>query len=991
MAWIGYAALVAFALLPAVFALKRGRALDPNDPALPERLAATQKRNWAVFSFALSAVIVLSFLTSWSLLWMTALLVIARIFAAYPVRKALYGETWGPWAYFSFFARLITAVFGFWVLLLALPALALMAGERGWILGAVLGVVLFAWSARFQHVFAVLVRARPIDDPILSSRFVALAEACGLPPVRFLRAEVNGGVFANAVALPATKDAAVVFSSTLLDRLTPDESCAICAHELAHLEHFNPRRVRKLAGLTTALIAAGVAVGPLARVLSLESNWVVYVVWLIAVCVFLVWRARDSQANETASDLRALALTGDAETLINALTKTCRTLNLPRRYDPEVERASTHPSLAHRIQAIRAAAGGPAASLSEDARFTGADGVTTVTFAAARLVWRAPLGAHEFPYEQLTDLRVKVAGPGASQLIATDVEGRSWTMTLDNAEIARAQAVLDIVDSRLGSAKPAAVLPLSLVRSAALIAALSGLALGQTALIVVGLLAAASPSVPMGVALGTATLTAAVLGWRDAAAGFRSDATLFIVLTLLVCSAVSWGTAWINRRDPPPASTPKAIALVALLAVVALVPIGFALTDVLSFHAAARTMQSATLLLLTLGCAAAMTRSMIARTGALVLVLGGLTTAYAGSTDFLDRFADDTFLTPVTTSSSRTVLDRSDSRSFPLPFEASDVRVAPGGRYVALIAGSGRGEGTSEIRLGAPGGPYQSFTADEAVFTGDADVLLMNYGRTGVTISLVTLDPSPEERWSQKVPGLVGAQLIVDRHARAWRLVGWDDEGRIATATGTTAGTPRDVEATIERRWTGPADTDLVPISAAGDEALALESSYDDTLGTSAAWWRLALLFGQGIQSTSKLWRLGSGAPVLLATSRMTLSCGAEVVFDARPVCVAFDGSRTRLYAVNGTPPHVTPLATLDGHFFNHDAASQGWMTGWLSSGEIVAIHVDTGEIVEMAGGDRRIFQIDMSDTVAGALTYDGERRYALEMIPLTARRAAAR
>src|SRR4029078_1752811 len=60
------------------------------------------------------------------------------------------------------------------------------------------------------------------------------------------------------------------------------------------------------------------------------------------------------QQQETASDLRAVELTGDPEALIRALTKIHVLACLPRRCAQEVERAATHPSLARRIQAIRA-------------------------------------------------------------------------------------------------------------------------------------------------------------------------------------------------------------------------------------------------------------------------------------------------------------------------------------------------------------------------------------------------------------------------------------------------------------------------------------------------------------------------------------------------------------------------------------------------------------------------------------------------------------
>lgn len=42
---------------------------------------------------------------------------------------------------------------------------------------------------------------------------------------------------ANAGAVPGLRGAGVIFTNTLLARLEVDEIVAICAHELAHLEH----------------------------------------------------------------------------------------------------------------------------------------------------------------------------------------------------------------------------------------------------------------------------------------------------------------------------------------------------------------------------------------------------------------------------------------------------------------------------------------------------------------------------------------------------------------------------------------------------------------------------------------------------------------------------------------------------------------------------------------------------------------------------------
>jgi Zn-dependent protease with chaperone function len=67
-------------------------------------------------------------------------------------------------------------------------------------------------------------------------------------------------------------------------------------------------------------------------------------------------RAAKSQQHETESDLRAAALCGDPEALVRGLVKLHLHARIPRRYDVDIERAASHPSLVRRIQAIRAGA-----------------------------------------------------------------------------------------------------------------------------------------------------------------------------------------------------------------------------------------------------------------------------------------------------------------------------------------------------------------------------------------------------------------------------------------------------------------------------------------------------------------------------------------------------------------------------------------------------------------------------------------------------------
>jgi peptidase M48-like protein/PD-(D/E)XK nuclease superfamily protein len=236
--------LALIAVMPAVVRWWHGRTLQRRaaDPALPERLLAARRRNSAIMVIAFALLIALSTGAS---PWGFPLLALSSVIASYPLRRTLFGETWSLQAYVWFVTRLFIGVWGFWIVLATMPMLSSAAGSVGSLVALAIAAVLFIWNARYAEIFQFLVRARSIEDPVLVSRFNALVRTSGIAMPRFERVDLNGGFLANAIALPSIRRSSVIFTETLLDRLEADETVAVCAHELAHLEHFNPRYLRR--------------------------------------------------------------------------------------------------------------------------------------------------------------------------------------------------------------------------------------------------------------------------------------------------------------------------------------------------------------------------------------------------------------------------------------------------------------------------------------------------------------------------------------------------------------------------------------------------------------------------------------------------------------------------------------------------------------------------------------------------------------------------
>src|SRR6185503_18751035 len=210
-----------------------------------------------------------------------------------------------------------------------------------------------------------------------------------------------------------------------------------------------PRRLKRNAVVTSMLIVIGAIAAPALRLWVPDARAALPFAWPVVMLLSIFLRARHVQKHETSSDLRAVALTGNPEALIRALSKLHAFARLPRRWDTEFERNATHPSLARRIQAIRNAAGGPPAVIGEAATFTGSDQGSLVTFAEDRLLWQEnALASHSLDYRRLSELRIVAPATGAARLAAVDSAGRRWELTLQQADVARLQAVLDIVDTR---------------------------------------------------------------------------------------------------------------------------------------------------------------------------------------------------------------------------------------------------------------------------------------------------------------------------------------------------------------------------------------------------------------------------------------------------------------------------------------------------------------------------------------------------------------
>jgi Zn-dependent protease with chaperone function len=949
---IGYrsimsAILAAFiAVLPAAFAMWSGhQILALNDNAtVPERLFASRVRNGFVTGMCGALVAAIAFQ---HLPWALALLVFTRMGASYSFRKQLHRDRWGFVTYFSFFSRLTLAAFGFWLLLALTPWFVWKAEPFQWAVAGVFAVVLLAWNEGYGLVFRAVLRARPIDDPTLVARFDEMRGRCsGLPVVSLEQVDLRGGTFVNAAALPSIWRPAVLLSSTLVECLNRDETTAIIAHELAHLEYFNLRRLWWLHLQSYALIAVGTLMAPVVGIVAPHARTAVFAFWPVLLVAAMAVRQRHRRAHETASDLRAIALTGNADTLIRALARIHSLARLPRRWDAERERHASHPSLARRIQAIRNASGTAPPTLSKTATFLASDAAASATFSNERLIWREGASTeHAMDYGRLTTLRVDARRSGAACLVAVDVEHRRWEMLLRDEDVARLQVTLDIVDTHLAAAAPPPAVVRHLPRVLALLTLTLAMPLGQLAVVLIGAAAVAWPSQPVIAATGVASLGGFLLAWRDQGL-WLNGRPHWTACALLASGLALAAVAVANRREQLAPQVSRFAGLVAGLILVACGAAAVA-ADPLDLHHAAYTWSWVAVLMFALSGTVALETRRALRYASVALALAGLSFVYLGSTGFLDRFVTDPFVAPARAAAVTTVTP-SVLTEVSLPFEVSSLRLSPAGRYIAVTT-EDRKEQTT-IHAGRVGDSLMALSADEAAFVDERRLLLLERLSSTSRLRLIDLARGPDDVWTLSV-SVQRARLLLDRASQRWSLLGWSASGDVATATGVVG------EDTVGNLgWKRP-DVPVALISASSSEVLGIEST------TSRG------RFGVGRRAVSVLWSVTDRGPSAWLTTRLELGCEPLATRGESALCMAFDGARTRLFDVNPVTRRLKALVSVDGRLIRGGEESRaGWVAGWTNAGPVM-VHTTAGTAVRLNGRDgSQPNMLAMADSVIGAV-----------------------
>jgi heat shock protein HtpX len=971
----------AIALVPAVAAHMRGRQIArfADDPALPERLFTGTRTASGSLVFSMAALIMVA---GGHAIWAIPLAIIACVGAGLPLRRILYNETWSLASYLSFVIRFFIAFWHFWILVGALPALALWAGERAWIVALVMGAALMLLAERQAELIRWLIGARPIADQAIRARFERLVAASGLAAPHFEVVDLKGGSIANAFAMASLGRSSVVFSGPLLERLDADEADAICAHELAHLEYYNPRRLRQRRLVSRALIAGGVVFTPFFQQLMPSFASLACAAWPVVVLMAILFLVHDRQKHETASDLRAVALTGNPEALVRALTRVHAIARIPRRWDAELERHMSHPSLKRRIQDIRAAAGTPPAALGDAAVFESLDGTARVVFGDETLEWiEGTSASYRLRYDRLHELRIAATATGETSLLAIDRTGHRWQMLLRVSDVPRIQAVLDIVDARVETSAAARPIQPMLVRTATFVVFIVSINSGLFAVAVVLGMTLMRPEAPLVGAAGLAAMAGAVLTWRDPAAayGFIPDEFTTIYVAVLVASgALLVGLAYVRRHDEIPQPVWKLIGVVAAAALASWVLplVGATGIDAVALHQAAREWPSMVVLPLALAGAMIWSARAAVRMSAALAVVASAAAVTFGSQQFLDRFGGDMFLMPAANVNVRT-LDR-PVNEFTVPFGISELQISPGGLSMAAVAR--RHDNRVRVHIGRAGETLTPIEADGALFVDDDRVLVWTVDGSRTDLREVLVDAPDAASWQLRVAGLATPSVSLDPQSKRWRL---------GSAAGVDVVEAREgVIGSDEIRsyqWKMPEGhgSPFMPIALSGNRALVLEPRPDLSSPITNPLGAFMFVLANAPHWRSTIWAVGDEGATDLGTSRLELECHLLPLAD-RGVCQIFDASRTRFFTMDAATRGITAVGSLPGRFFVGEAPRGPWITGWYRS-DLVAVRLAPAGAIRIAGPDgARAHTLAVSDRAAAGVWFQMPATSTLRVDPIS-------
>lgn len=949
-----YAVPAGIALFPGFFAWNSGRKLiarlDQSD--FPEALQQSQRR---VSMVLLTVVLVLVLVFRGGGLWLV-LAFLANTAGGFSSRRKIFGETWSFGRYLFFSLRFWIGYLGIWMVILLAPALLLSAGPFGWPVAGLLAALACLWYAFNPAIFPRLLGARPLQRPDLEEPLANILRQARCKTPILYQAGPKGGHFINAFALPGLMGSpGVLFSDGLLEALGPRETMAIFAHEVAHLEHFTRRRLLRGIVAILVLIGAGaflaLEVGP-----RFLPGPIVIWGWFVIVLFSLVRSMARRKQHEGDSDLRALELCGDPQALIDGLTKIHVLLRQPRRWSERAEEGASHPSLAKRIQAIRAASGSlPEITETLTLLGVGESGKGAV-LTADRIVWLAglPAGATPDPerplesakearaqsYGELRELRLELKR-GVTTLRSLDTQGHTSSMPLNPTDVASVQGHLDRIDHQLGAQLAASEKsrPAPQTRQARQVALL-GIVISlfpavPWALLPAAILAALRPIRASLAAAAVCAAGGAIHLWLNppSSSSFSHGMTPLILLLLALLGILfayyAYAAAPPQGRDRRwPMVTAGSLLVVAALASLGAFPAWNGHLPRMHLHLWAR--EASTFLLSLLGAAVALwtvPRWSTKLLGALPLLLVAALAVYVSMTPFRENASEDALAMAPSRLVAQEVgvelIREIEVEGYPM-----DLRLSPAGTTLAVgtiqtydeYPYSEDAQATYQIILAD--GSSTTIEANNLEFASESTAVVLKVEGENLTLEAIPFageEPSP---WQVRLGRLGRPELRVDPDSQQWALSGLNrDQKRFTRFSGKVGGL--EVQETSWDLATGSDDDPRPTALLAGNHGTALTTRMIFDSAPTSTFFFLTMA-GRGVTFPSEIATLSPEGGTAKRLTALGLHCQMPSLVEEAFLCLAADKSSTALWSFPSDGSEPRGLATLPGAGFQASSSAAG-------------------------------------------------------------------
>ncbi len=926
LGWIRLLSII-IALIPALLSAWWGRALVrmTEDAAIGERLLVHRRRMICVTTIV---VVILAAGMPQTLVWSIPLLILSRAIAAFPARRALFDETWNLGEYLIGVFRLYAALLGFWILLAACPFLT---SVDHWWHSILIFAILASWNWWYAGAVLRLLGSRPLHSETLEAQFAKVIERSKAPVPSVWRAGPAGATYANAIALPSLRRPSIVISETLLDRLSEEETTAIFAHEIAHLEHYTPSRLwlEHLAGLI--LISAGTFLIPFIRSAA-QPSVPMHVIWPVFILFCLAFKARHAQANEQASDLRAVELCGNAEALVNGLVKLHAIGRLPRRWELKMEASATHPSLAHRIRAIRNATPAPPESQWCEIFRTAENDVFVALHESGLQQFRGvPAGSAEtretlqsaagaftsIRFSQIAELRVAAKGRSDPELILVERNGKRLALRMQAEDLPRLQRTLDRVDILLPPAPKKLFTGQSLTSAAAGAAALAALIGAQLwSVTIVALAASFRPTVRLISAAAMVSALSLVLVLTRGTLELGQKLIVMIGILPLAATALWMGFRSRNEDSSATEHLPPWILWLfgAAAAVFLCAPWLLARGSLLSLSMMSKTAVAPVVLPFAAAVLLAREKKSSLRGLALLLGIAGCVAIALGTQWFRERIIRDPLATgfPEFTVSS---IPSEEMAHFAVEPLASDLRLSPRGTRVAVRYGDSEDEGPSLYSVyGKDGIRRSTGEAMDLQFTDESHVLVLNATASGLVLNLVAEDKSTSSIWQSPSGTMRSGRLAVSPETGEWRILCYTREGNLIRFQGIPGKNSVD-----KTEWATPVPAERWAsqgTSGSGPFAIWVYQRWKMNELTSLA----ALLSSHSGEYPleSRLFLGRQADTSLVARSGTQLTCLDPPVGEDEPACLAYYDGRTSVLTLDPAKAAIQALGSLPGNVWAH-------------------------------------------------------------------------